>query len=234
MEARKGGAGRIELCDNFTEGGTTPSYGTILVALKHLQMDLFVIIRPRGGDFLYSDIEFEVMKQDILFVRDAGVKGVVFGILSKDGKIDIERNRQLLELAKPMQATFHRAFDMTDDPFSALEDIITIGFDRILTSGQKATAIEGADTISKLVKQAGNRIIIMPGSGINEENILELAQKTGAKEFHASLRKKVKSNMKYRNNGVYMGIPTLKEYEIEIADYLKIKRVKDILSSFSL
>jgi len=230
LEAQKGGADRVELCDNFAEGGTTPSHGMVITAAWKLEIDLFIIIRPRGGDFLYDDLEFEVMKKDIKFARDAGAKGVVFGILLEDGSIDKIRNRELVELAQPMHTTLHRAFDMASDPFSAVEDIIETGFDRILTSGQRATAFEGAELISKLVQQANNRIIIMPGSGINENNILELARKTGAREFHGSFRKSVPSAMIFSNDNSNMGNREIGEYGLEIADHKQISKVKQLLS----
>jgi len=231
FEAQKGGADRVELCDNFPEGGTTPSYGNILVASRNLNIDLFVIIRPRGGDFLYDDFEFEIMKKDIIFSKNADANGVVFGVLMADGSIDIDRNAELVELAKPMQTTFHRAFDMTSDAFQALEDIIELRFDRVLTSGQQPTATDGAGLITELVKTAGNRIIVMPGSGINEDNILELVHRTKAKEFHASFRKKVKSKMTFKKDNVIMGGAGSSEYVTEVADLHKIARVKQILSS---
>ena len=195
LMAQKGGAQRVELCDNIYEGGTTPSYGAILSASKLLNIDLNIIIRPRGGDFCYSELEFEIMKKDIEFAKKLGVNGIVIGILNPDGTIDTLRTKLLVELAKPMSVTFHRAFDVTKDPFKALEDIIECSCDRVLTSGQENKAIEGVSLIKTLVEKAENRIIIMPGSGINEKNIQEIYQKTKAIEFHASLRKNVKSKM---------------------------------------
>jgi copper homeostasis protein len=205
LNAQLGGAHRIELCDNLTEGGTTPSQGIISQVAKLLNIPVFILIRPRTGDFFYTAEEFEAMKDDILFCKEHGAKGVVFGILKLDGSIDIDRNAELVRLARPMQVTFHRAFDMTREPFQAMEDIISLGFERILTSGQAANAFAGADLISELIARAVNRVIIMPGAGITENNIRELREKTGAVEFHASLQSRVKSRMKFRNEMTSLG-----------------------------
>ncbi len=230
IEAQKGGAKRVELCDNLYEGGTTPGYGTIKTARELLTIKLNVMIRPRGQDFCYSDIEYQIMKEDIEVCKSLGADGIVLGILKPDGNIDVERTAKLIELARPMSVTFHRAFDMTPDPFKALEDIILTGADRILTSGQTDKAVDGAELIKKLVEKAGNRIIIMPGSGINEDNILEFQQKTGAKEFHLTGFKFVDSRMKFRKNGIYMGsLPQIPEYEMRITDTRKIKMAVDRL-----
>jgi copper homeostasis protein len=198
--AQSAGANRIELCDNPEEGGTTPSYGFIKAARERLQIDLFPIIRPRGGDFLYPDEEFEIMKTDVELCKQLGCDGVVIGMLNADGTVDKRRSAALVELAYPLGVTFHRAFDRTADAFTAMEDIIEIGCERILTSGQKPNALDGADLISKLIKQADGRIIIMPGSGVRSGNIIELAKKTGAKEFHTSARMFPNSKMDYTNN----------------------------------
>lgn len=205
VAAEKGGAGRVELCAAIPEGGTTPSYGEMVVTRKSIGIKMNVIIRPRAGDFLYSDMEFESMKEDILAAKRAGADGVVFGCLTADGEVDIEKNRELMRCAEGLSTTFHRAFDVCRDPMKALEDIIGLGFDRILTSGQKATAPEGADLIAKLVEKAAGRIIIMPGCGVNETNVKTLADKTGAMEFHMSARENIPSGMQYRKEGVSMG-----------------------------
>ena len=231
IEARNGGADRIELCENISEGGTTPSYGTIIEARKHLKIDLFVLIRPRGGDFLYSKPEFEIMKRDIEFCKSANVNGIVTGILNSDGSVDINRTKVLVELAFPLPVTFHRAFDMTNDPYTALEDIIKTGCKRILTSGQEQKAVKGIAKIVRVINQADGRIIIMPGSGINETNIMEIATMTGANEFHLSLREVKKSNMKYKKNKINMGSANkCDEFEMEITSPIRVKKVKDILA----
>ena len=228
--AQKGGATRVELCENIYEGGTTPSYGAIKLAKQKLSIDINVIIRPRGGDFLYSDIEFDIMKQDIDFAKQAGVDGIVLGILNSDGSIDTKRLDELVKLAAPLPITFHRAFDVSRNPFQALEDIIGCGCRRILTSGQKNKAYEGIELLSRLVDKAKNRIIIMPGSGINETNICEIKEKTQATEFHVSLREPIPSSMIYRNKDVNMSsINEIDEFEIMRTDYKRVRNIIEIL-----
>ncbi len=195
IDAQKGGAQRVELCENSTEGGTTPSIGTISIARKHLRIKLFVMIRPRGGDFLYSMNEFAAMQADIEYCKKIGVDGVVFGILNSNGSVDTHRCKMLVSIAKPLSVTFHRAYDRTSNPEKALEDIILCGFERILTSGQKPTAIEGKDLIANIIKQANGRIIIMPGGGVRKDNVIEIKKRTGAVEFHTSARTILKSKM---------------------------------------
>ena len=197
--AQAAGAHRIELCDNPGEGGTTPSYGFIKTARKILRIDLFPIIRPRGGDFLYSDDEFEIMKADVQLCKDLGCDGVVTGMLNADATIDKKRTAVLVNLAYPMSVTFHRAFDRVTEPEKALEEVIETGCERILTSGFHPTAAEGAENLKKLIRLADERIIIMPGSGVRSENIISLAENTGAVEFHSSARKNTGSQMKVFN-----------------------------------
>lgn len=226
VEAQKGGAYRVELCAGIPEGGTTPSYGEIVVARKLLNIKLNVIIRPRGGDFLYSDVEHQTMLQDIEIAKKLGVDGVVFGCLTAEGEIDMERNKELIEAAKGMNVTFHRAFDMCKDPFKSLEKIISLGFDTLLTSGQQPTAIEGVSLLKKLVDVANNRIVIMPGSGVNEDNIAAIAEQTGASEFHFSARESVESQMQYRNPALKMGgtVVSIDEYAQNITNAEKVQR----------
>lgn len=224
LNAQRGGARRVELCENLKEGGITPSPGFIQQAVKLLDIPIFVLIRPRSGDFLYSNDEFELMKMDVLFCKEFGADGVVLGILKSDGRVNKERTAELIRIAYPMQVTFHRAFDMTRDPFRAMEDIINLGIKRILTSGQAANALEGADLITELITLAAGRIIIMPGGGINEENILELKNKTKAHEFHASLRSPVKSRMQFRNEKTSMGKAGEDEYTWLETDAERVKR----------
>lgn len=186
--AQSAGANRIELCDNPADGGTTPSYGFIKAARKVLQIELYNMIRPRGGDFFYSDEEFKIMKDDVKISKQLGCDGIVIGMLAKQNKIDKKRCAQLIGLAYPLGITFHRAFDRTVDPFEALEDAIEIGCERILTSGQKQNAVEGAELIKQLIEKADERIIIMPGAGVKSDNVIEIAETTAAVEFHASAR----------------------------------------------
>ena len=197
--AQEGGASRIELCDNQPEGGTTPSYGFIKAARKKLFIELYVMIRPRGGDFFYSDDEFEIMKADMEMCKQCGCDGIVMGLLKKDGNVDKKRCHELVDLAYPLGVTFHRAFDGAKDPFGALEDIIETGCERILTSGQQPKAVDGAGIIKELISRADDRIIIMPGSGVNAENITFLVENTGAKEFHSSAAIYTESAMSYTN-----------------------------------
>jgi copper homeostasis protein len=223
MAAEAGGAARVELCDNLMEGGTTPSAGAIAAAREKLGIKLHVIIRPRGGDFCYSDVEFEVMKRDIEFAKQLGVDGVVIGILLPEGSVDADRTRELVELARPMTVTFHRAFDMTRDAFAALETLIELGVDRILTSGQEPSVIEGLQLITELVKRAGDRIVVMACGGVNERNIGRVVAESNVRELHVTGFVRKESGMKYRNERVFMG-GTLRppEYAISTTDPEKI------------
>ena len=228
IEAQKGGADRVELCENLHDGGTTPSAGTIRVARENLHIDLFVMIRPRGGDFLYSDREFMIMREDLREAKELGADGVVFGILLPDGSIDVERMKQLVELALPMQVTCHRAFDMTANPYQAMEDLIGIGVDRILTSGQQPTAMEGAALINTLISKSAGRIAIMPGSGVKEHNIAGLIGSTGAAEVHIHLDKQESSLMEFKQQAVYMGLPDQSEFSHIVTDWERIKKVREM------
>ena len=195
--AVQGGADRIELCANLAEGGTTPSYGHVRQCREAFDISICPIVRPRGGDFLYNDAEFDIMKQDIRICRDLACDGVVIGLLQMDGSLDLERIKRLVEWAYPMQVVFHRAFDRCRDPFEAMEQLIGLGVERILTSGQRPTAPEGVGLIRQLREKADGRITIMPGSGVVPDNVRWLAVETGCTEFHASLRSKVTSPMQY-------------------------------------
>lgn len=223
LAAQEGGADRVELCAGIPEGGTTPSYGEIMVARRVLTTTrLHVIIRPRGGDFLYSDLEVERMAADITVCRELGVDGVVFGCLRADGTIDVERNRYLMDCASGMSVTMHRAFDRTADSALALEQVIDLGFDRILTSGQQPQAIQGVDLLAKLNRQAAGRITLMAGSGVNEQNIRTIRDVTGLHEFHFSGRESRPSGMQYVNPNLYMGRPGANE---AVLDYTTARRV---------
>ncbi|MBR5567473.1 MAG: copper homeostasis protein CutC [Bacteroidales bacterium] len=205
IAAQEGGANRVELCAGIPEGGTTPSYGMIRNARKSISIALNVIIRPRGGDFLYSESEIEEMLYDIKVAKELGADGLVFGCLLPDGTVDKANMARLMEAAGDTPVTFHRAFDHSSDPMQALEDIIELGCARILTSGCRPTALEGAELLAKLVEKAGDRIIIMPGCGVKESNIAEIARLSGAREFHFSAREPVESGMVFRNPEVAMG-----------------------------
>lgn len=232
INAQEAGADRVELCDNLIEGGTTPGFGTIVAARNNLIIGLNVIIRPRGGDFLYNDLEYDIMRRDIEVCGEIGADGIVIGILRSDGSIDMERTSKLIQLAQPMSVTFHRAFDMCSNAEKGLEDIISSGADRLLTSGQKNTVVEGIELIQNLVIQAKNRIVIMPGGGINLSNIASIATRTGAKEFHLTGRKVTDSEMIFTRDGISMGgYPGIPEFSRKVADPEIIKKVKDILAA---
>ncbi len=221
--AEVAGAQRIELCDNPAEGGTTPSYGFIKEARKILSIPLFPIIRPRGGDFLYSDEEFECIKNDIIICKNLGCDGVVTGLLKADGTIDKKRTEILVKLAYPLPLTFHRAFDRVMDAEQALEDCIEVGCKRILTSGLFANVDEGLQNLKKLMVQANERIIIMPGSGVRAGNIKNILEETGAKEIHSSVRKLIPSLMNYKNPNL---TETLQTYFV---DEEEIKQMRQIM-----
>jgi copper homeostasis protein len=226
MVAQYAGADRIELCNNLQEGGTTPGSGMISSARDNLCIGLNVIIRPRGGDFLYTDLEYDIMRREIEVCGECGADGVVLGILLPGGEIDTERTAKLVELARPMSVTFHRAFDMCNDPFKGLEDVIAAGANRLLTSGQKNKAEDGIGLITDLIVKADGRIIIMPGSGINPSNILAIARATGAKEFHLTGRKVTESGMIFRQPGISMGASSdHSEFSLKVADHDLIRSI---------
>jgi copper homeostasis protein len=225
LAAQAGGAARVELCSALMEGGLTPSPAVIELARERLRIGLHVLVRPRGGDFCYDDSEIAVMKRDIAFCQRAGAEGVVIGVLEPDGSVDVARMRELMAAARPMSVTFHRAFDMAADAFRALDDVLALGVERLLTSGQRSNAMDGRELIGELVRRAGHGLSVMPGAGVNEGNLRELMAATGAGEYHLSGQKKVGSRMTYRNPHVFMGVPGLPEYETGVTDAEKIRRV---------
>ncbi|XP_059890264.1 copper homeostasis protein cutC homolog isoform X2 [Delphinus delphis] len=198
VNAERGGADRIELCSGLVEGGTTPSMGVLQVVKQYVQIPVFVMIRPRGGDFLYSDREVEVMKADIRLAKLYGADGLVFGALTEDGHIDKELCMSLIAICRPLPVTFHRAFDMVHDPMAALETLLTLGFERVLTSGCDISALEGLPLIKRLIDQAKGRIVVMPGGGITDRNLQRILEGSGATEFHCSARLARDSGMKFR------------------------------------
>ena len=231
VNAQAGGAHRIELCDSPGDGGTTPSLGMIEMVRSHVNLDLFVMIRPRGGDFLYSQKEYEIMKRDIMAAKKIGADGVVLAILTAAGRIDTERCKELIQLAKPMGVTCHRAFDMTRDLSLSLEECISCGFDRILTSGGKLKAIEGIDRIAELQAQAKGRIGIMPGSGVNETNVLEIVTKTKVDQIHFGASILRPSEMEFENPDIKgMGSNSGNEYSIKTVDPAIIQKIKKFLN----
>ncbi|SOD12934.1 copper homeostasis protein [Pedobacter xixiisoli] len=229
IAAEKGGAHRIELCANLTEGGTTPSYGQIKWCVENLQVEVWPLIRPRGGDFLYSDAEFETILEDISFCKKMGCHGIVTGLLNTDGSIDEERCAKIIEAASPMPVAFHRAFDMSNDLIKSLETLIDLGFVRVLTSGGKENAFVGANELAKLVLQAKERIEIMPGAGVNTGNITEIAKITGAKSFHTTAKSVVASKMQFRNEASKMGSENADEFSYEETDVAKVMELSRLL-----
>lgn len=212
IAAQRGGAQRVELCSDLLEGGVTPSAGLIALVRERIRIDLFVMIRPRGGDFCYTDLEFAAMRKDIQQARELGADGVILGVLDQHARVDVNRTRCLVELAAPLPVTFHRAVDMTPDPRAALEDVIATGAKRVLTSGGAAKVTEGLAEVAYMVKAAGNRISVMAGGGITPETIVNVAEATGATEFHASLRTGLPSPVEFRRPDVLMGEIRDREY----------------------
>ncbi len=229
LKAQEGGADRIELCDNPGEGGTTPSFGIIESVRQNVNLDVYVMIRPRGGDFHYTNYEFHSMKRDIYQCQRISVDGVVVGILNADGTLDKKRCKELIDKARPLKVTCHRAFDMTRDPFEALEDCIEAGYDRILTSGHRTTALLGADLIGELIKKASGRIAIMPGSGVNENTVADIVRKTGANEIHFSATAFRDSAMQYRNPAIAgMGSEEGSEFKYRTVDPHRVRAIRTL------
>lgn len=230
--AKEAGADRVELCAAMYDGGTTPSAAAIHMARKITEgMEMYVMIRPRGGDFLYSELEYLQMQEEIYFAKDAGADGVVLGILKSDGRVDQIRTSRLVELASPMKVTFHRAFDMTRHPGEALEAVIESGCHRILTSGLRNTAMEGIEVLQDLVRLARGRIRIMAGSGVNAANVWQL-KAIGINALHMSAKSVRDSAMVFRNPQVFMGgIPGIPEYDIAYSDRQKITEVLNLLEN---
>lgn len=230
VAAQAGGAHRVELCASMPEGGTTPSFGEIRLARKLIDIRLHVIIRPRGGDFLYTPLELDIMEEDIHIARQAGADGVVFGCLTPEGDLDMPAMRRLMKISEGMSVTFHRAFDYVRSPKQVLEHLIDLGVNRVLTSGQQPTAMQGASLLAELVRQAAGRIVIMPGCGVNEWNIAELAACTGASEFHFSARELKESKMLLRNPALSMGSSDQDEYAHPVTTAERVRHTIQALS----
>jgi len=228
VNAQIAGAHRIELCTELSVGGLTPSYGILKEVLQTLSIPTFVLIRPRGGNFTYSEAEFQIMKHDIKLCKDLGCSGIVSGILNKDFTVDINRTKQLVELSRPLAFTFHRAFDLTLDPFLALEQLIELGIERILTSGQESSAEQGIPLLEQLRLKSNNRITILPGGGINSQNAKKFKD-LGLKEIHASA-----SHMNFVNEPLKISMNTPQFYDETIKVVSNIDKIKEILSSLSL
>ena len=233
LAAQRGGAQRIEMCASLLEGGLTPSVGVLRTVRDLLSVELFVMIRPRGGDFCYSETELLAMKEDIRVVRSLGADGVVLGLLDPDGRVDIVRTRELVELARPLEVTFHRAFDVSAELERSLEDIILTGASRILTSGGAPTAPEGLEEIRKLTRAARDRIVILAGSGINSRNVAQVISATGVTEVHASAKEPAASPMRFRKSismGRAEGGP--QEYLRQVADEEEVRALAAALRNF--
>jgi len=234
LRAQEGGADRIELCDNPAEGGTTPSFAMIERVRQNISMDVYVMLRPRGGDFCYNNYEFHIMKRDLSQCQRLSVDGLVFGILNEDGTIDKKRCKELIDKARPLKVTCHRAFDMTRDPFEALEACIDVGFDKILTSGQRPNALEGAALIGGLVKKASGRIDIVAGSGVNENTVTEIVKQTSVKEIHFSATTYKDSTMEFRNPHIAtMGTVSGAEFKNRTVDADKVRLIRSLAESVS-
>ena len=212
IAAERGGAMRVELCSNLPEGGVTPSAGLIATVRQKISIGLQVMIRPRAGDFCYTAEELGIMKRDVLMAKQLGADGVVFGILDLDGNIDIDRTSQLVDLARPLKTTYHRAFDMSADLQRSLERVVETGADRILTSGGSPTALEGAATLRTLVEAAKERVTIIGCGGISPQNVRAVIEQTGIREIHAGLRTSMASPVRYRNENISMGSLKGNEY----------------------
>jgi len=224
IAAQEAGAHRVELCDNLVEGGTTPSAGTARIARKSVGIDINFMIRPRGSDFYYSDLEFQVMKQDIQIAKDEGMNGVVLGLLLPDGRIDVERTQELVELARPLSVTFHRAFDVSRDPFESMAQLKKIGVNRILTGGHTFRAVDGLDCLAELVQKAGEQIIILVCGGVNASNVSAIVKATHPKEIHFASRKNLDSPMTYRLPEIFMGAnyhPDEYSHKVTSADLIR-------------
>lgn len=229
--AEAGGATRLELCDNLAEGGTTPSAGMIEQVCAAVTIPVHVMIRPRGGDFIVSDEERSVMLSDIAAARSLGADAIVFGALTPEGLVDIETTSALIEAARSMKTTFHRAIDMSADIHRAIDSLMESGVDYVLTSGGRQTALEGIDVIAAMVKQAGDSLRIMAGSGVNESNANEIIQRSGVRDIHSSCRMKSDSPMIYRNPHINMGGRyQVSEYERPMTDSERVKRLHDAIA----
>jgi len=225
LTAQRGGAHCIELCSGLVEGGTTPSSGLISIVRSRVSIPINVMVRPRAGDFSYGTEDFETMRQDVLTAKRLGADGVVFGILKDDGRVDVERTCQLLELARPLKVTFHRAFDMSSDLYVALEAMLATGVDRVLTSGGEQRVVDGLKTVKALASKSGGRIAIMAGGGISEANVRHVITATGIHEVHASAAESIGSAMRHRNDKIAMGALKGREYQRSVVSEEKVRRL---------
>lgn len=229
IEAEKGGADRLELCSNLIIGGTTPSINLFKLVKEKVGIAINVLIRPRFGDFLYTENELEIIKREIQMFKEAGANAVVIGVLKSDGTLDVENMKKLMNVAEGMKVTLHRAFDVCRDPFKTLEDAKTLGIDTILTSGQKNKCIEGLELIKELVERSKGKVEILVGSGVNSTNADRIIKHTNATSLHLSGKVDLDSGMEYRKEEVSMGLPLISEYTIQRTSAEEIKKVRDLL-----
>jgi len=233
LAAERGGAHRVELCSDLVEGGITPSAGLIATVREKVGISLQVIIRPRGGDFCYTEAEFECMRRDVLTAKQLGADGIVFGVLNEHGHVDKQRTRALVALARPLSTTFHRAFDMSAELNQALEDVVDTGVNRVLTSGGRQNAEDGIETIVNLVEAAKDRISVMVGGGIRETNVRRILIETGAQEIHANVGHSVPSPMNYHNNKISLGTVKGREYQRVVVLQDRVRRLINAASAAS-
>jgi len=232
VAAAEAGADRVELCDNLVEGGTTPSAGAVQLAAARSGVPVAAMVRPRGGDFLYSSLEFDVMLHDVDVLSEAGASGLVFGVLDAEGRVDRARSRRLIEAARPLPVTFHRAFDLSRDLVESLETLAELGVDRVLTSAGEASVLRRLDVLSELIERADGALVVMPGGGIRPHNIEQVMSVPGVTEVHIGATRRRASEMNYRREGVSMGAPyEPDEYVVEIADEERIRATKSRLMS---
>ncbi len=234
MEAVKGGANRLEVCGNLIIGGTTPNINLLKILKEKSNIKMNVLIRPRYGNFSYTENEFEIMKRDIRMFKKAGANGVVIGMLKTDGTLDIDRMKELISEAEGMQITLHRAFDVCKDPFATLEEAKKLGINSILTSGQKNNCMQGRELLKELVERSEHKIEILIGSGINSNNVEDIISYTKSCAVHTSGKREVESDMQYRREDISMGLPIISEYVILRTQSEEIRRIREILEKFQL
>ena len=233
LAAEAGGAQRVELCSDLIEGGITPSAGLIDAVRSALKISVFVMMRPRGGDFCYSADEFDVMTKDVAIAKSFGADGVVLGLLLPDGTIDVQRTRALVDSSRPMQVTFHRAIDLSTSVEESLEQVIETGADRVLTSGGKPTALDGARVIAQMIERSRQRISVMVCGAVRKNNLREIAYATGAKEFHASLRKKTTSPVIYKPHSPSLSVGGLDEYARYATSADEVRAMRQVLDTLA-
>ena len=233
LAAEKGGADRIELCGNVVIGGSTPSESLYREIRKHSDIKIHALIRPRFGDFCYTEYEFDIIRSEVRRFRELGAQGVVIGMLKPDGSLDVKHLERLMEEAEGMSVTLHRAFDVCRDPEEALEQAVSLGFNTILTSGQRNNCVDGSGLLAELVKKSAGRIHIMAGAGVNADAVSSIYEKTGITDYHMTGKIVLESEMQYRKDGVSMGLPSLSEYEIFRTSEIEVQKARNVLNALS-